>query len=93
MADITLDGFHEPIVKSPIRRTGRGGGTIFYISKRVCNDYEIVEFNPNRDEANGNGEFHFVKLHKCLGTNRTVIIGNIYRSPAKKKLCWIYYIA
>ena len=36
MSDITLDGFHEPLVQDPIRKSGRGGGLVMYINKRVA---------------------------------------------------------
>ena len=84
MNDLILDGFHEPIIQTPIRRSGRGGGLAIFVNKRVCEYHNIQEFNPNPDPACAAGEFQFVKLHKCLGTNRTLILGNVYRSPAQK---------
>ena len=84
MSDVVLDGFHDPIIQTPVRRSGRGGGLVIYVNKRVCDQHNIEEFNPNPDPANGSGEFLFIKLHKSLGTNRTLIVGNVYRSPALK---------
>ena len=84
MDDIRLEGFHDPIVKSSFRASGKGGGLVSFINKRVCESHDIQEFFPNPDPANGCGEFQFIKLHNCIGTNRTLIIGNVYRSPAKR---------
>ena len=82
--DIKLEGFHDPIVQNPIRPTGKGGGLVIYVHTRVV-DYEKIElFNPNPEPLNTCGEFQFIKLHNCKGFNRTKIIGNIYRSPARK---------
>ena len=82
--DITLDGFHEPILQDPIRSSGRGGGLVIYVHKRVVDSDKIERFNPNPDPLNTCGEFQFIKLHQCKGFNRTKIIGNIYRSPSRK---------
>lgn len=81
--DLLLDGFHEPIVQTPIRRSGRGGGLAIYVNKNVCEHDNIMTFNPNPDPANGSGEFQFIKIQQCKGANKTVTIGNIYRSPSK----------
>ena len=83
MNDITLDGFHEPIVQDPIRKSGRGGGLIMYINKNVVDADKIEFFQPNPEPTNACGEFQFVKIHQCKGFNRTKIIANVYRSPSR----------
>ena len=82
--DIRLNGFHDPIVQNPKRPSGKGGGLAIYIHKRVAELEEIETFNPNPESLNTCGEFQFVKIHRCKGYNRTKIIGNIYRSPARQ---------
>ena len=84
MDDILLDNFHEPIVKNPTRSSGRGGGLVIYINKRVCEDpvEDIEEFDPYSEPGNNSGEFQFIKLKNCKGHRKTAILGNVYRSPA-----------
>ena len=83
MNDIALDGFHEPIVQDPIRSSGRGGGLVMYINKRLVDAEKIEALQPNPEPTNTCGEFQFVKLHQCKGYNRTKIIANVYRSPSR----------
>ena len=40
--DIELDGFYEPFVQDPIRKSGKGGGLAFYVNK------PRLEFNVKR---------------------------------------------
>ena len=80
--DLLLDGFHAPIHKNPLRTSGKGGGLVTYINKRVCNSENIEEFEPQLDTENCNGEFQLIKLHNCKGFNSTKVVGNIYRSPS-----------
>lgn len=82
--DLELDGFHEPIVSEPIRKSGRGGGLIMYVNKRVCSADNIVEYDPNPEPSNTAGEFQFVKIQNCKQQRRTIIVGNVYRSPSRK---------
>ena len=85
ISDITLPGFHDPILQSPIRSTGKGGGLAIYVNKRVCNDADnIMPFSPCSEPQNSCGEFQFVKLQECKGHRKTVILGNVYRSPSKR---------
>ena len=85
ISDITLPGFHDPIVQNPIRNTGRGGGLAIYVNKRVCNDEDDIEpFIPYSEPDNKSGEFQFVKIKDCKGQRKTVILGNVYRSPSNK---------
>ncbi len=84
ISDITLSGFHDPILQNPVRSTGKGGGLAIYINKRVCEDESnIVTFSPYTEPENYSGEFQFVKLKECKKQRKTVIIGNVYRSPSK----------
>ena len=34
--DITLNGFHDPILQSPYRKSGKGGGLAIYVNKSFC---------------------------------------------------------
>ena len=84
IADLFLDGFHEPVVKSPIRSSGRGGGLTIYVNKRICEESDIDrKFNPNPEPENVSGEFQFIKIKNFKGSNKTAIVGNVYRSPSR----------
>ena len=81
--DLLIDGFHPPIVQAPARKSGRGGGLITYVNSDVCNvnEYEIVDqLSTNVDPEEG--EFLFIKIINCKRLPKTVIIGNMYRSPS-----------
>ena len=78
---IMLDGFHEPFVQDPLRTSGKGGGLIIFVHKRVCDFDQIEPLDADIDPTDCSGEFQLLKLHKCKGFNNTKIIGNIYRSP------------
>ena len=80
--DLILDNFHKPLVKPPSRASGKGGGLVIYINKRLCEEEDIEEFEPYSEEDNNSGEFQFIKLKNCYGRQKTVILGNVYRSPA-----------
>ena len=75
---ISLDGFQDPI-----RTSGRGGGLIIFVNKRVCDSDQIEPLDPKLDPTDCSGEFQFFKIHKCKGFNSTKIIGNLYRSPSR----------
>ena len=81
--DLLLEGFHPPLIQAPVRSTCRGGGLITYVNAGVCcaDDVEMLDVGhgPTQD-----CEFLFVKLRQCKKVNRSVIIGNIYRSPSRK---------
>jgi ribosomal protein S18 len=81
--DLLLDGFHDPLVKAPIRTTGKGGGLAIYINTDVCDFDDIEQFEPNPDPSSLHCEFQFIKINRCKGSNNTVIIGNVYRSPSR----------
>ena len=81
--DLALNGFHEPFVQDPMRTSGKGGGLVTFINKRVCDFEKIEPFDPKDDPSDSSGEVQFFKIHNCKGFNRTKIIGNIYRSPSR----------
>ena len=54
ISDILLDGFYEPIVQDPIRKSGKGGGLAIYINKRVCSPENIENFVPNHNSETVN---------------------------------------
>ena len=86
ISDILLDGFYEPIVQDPIRKSGKGGGLAIYVNKRVCSPENIENFVPTHNSETVNrtsGEFQFVKIHNCKGLNKTKVLVNIYRSPSE----------
>ena len=81
--DVTLEYFHEPLLQNPI--SNKGGGMAIYVNKRIVEDSGDIEpIKPNPDLENLNGEFQFVKIHKCKGFKQTKVIANIYRSPSRK---------
>ena len=83
--DLLLDGFHEPLIAPPKRSSGKGGGLAIYVNTRVCDNAEDIKpFDPNPDPENTSGEFQFIKLLNCKNNKRTVVVGNIYRSPSRK---------
>ena len=81
IADLTLDAFHEPIIKAPIRASGRGGGLEIYVNKRVC---DMTSIETLDEPQNTSGEFQLTKIKECKRSNRTVIIENVYCSPSRK---------
>ena len=76
-----MEGFHEPFVKPPLRKSGKGGRLVTYINNRVCESENIELFDCNPDPDNTSGELQFIKLHNCKGYQSTKIIKNAYRSP------------
>ena len=83
--DLELDGFYEPFVQDPIRKSGKGGGLAIYVNKRVCVDSDDIEiFCPYSESDNKSGEFQFIKIKNCEGQRKSVILGNIHRSPSAK---------
>ena len=83
--DVTLNYFHVPLIQNPI--SNKGGGLALYVNKRVVADHSDIEPiipNPNPEPNNLNGEFQFVKIHKCKGFKQTKVIVNIYRSPYRQ---------
>ena len=90
--DLKLNGFYEPLIQDPFRSTSKGGGLIIYVNKQVCEEDNIKSFIPYSEPDNFSGEFQFIKLIDCKGSRKTIILGNVYRSPSCKpdkfnKLC------
>ncbi|KAL5267870.1 hypothetical protein ACHWQZ_G004797 [Mnemiopsis leidyi] len=83
ITDIFIDGFHEPIHQPPARKSGKGGGLVTYINKHACDSQNIEKLKVNVDPNDYSGEFQFLKIHNCKGSNKTMIIVNFYRSPSK----------
>ena len=83
--DLLIEGFHPPIVQSPVRSTDRGGGLATYVNKRVCSVDDIKTIDLNFESPPTDGEFLFTKITSCKNINKTVIIGNVYRSPSRKR--------
>ena len=81
---VLLDGFFEPIHQAPYRTTNKGGGLAIYVNKSVCNEDEIKKLKIEIDPPDPNGEFLLIKINNCKNTGKTVIIGNVYRSPSRK---------
>ena len=83
--DLLIEGFHPPIVQSPVRNTDRGGGLAIYVNKRVCSVDDIETIDLNFESPPTDGEFLFIKITSCKNFKKTVIIGNVYRSPSRKR--------
>ena len=71
-------------MQDPLRKSGKGGGLSIYVNKRVCAEEDIVSFCPYNEPGNTSGEFQFIKIKNCKGLRKTIILGNIYRSPSCK---------
>ena len=83
--DIELDGFHKPVTQNPIRKSGKGGGLAIYVNKRVCSERDdIKQIFPYSEPENTSGEFLFIKIENCKHNRKTVIFGNVYRTPSMK---------
>ena len=83
--DLLIEGFHPPIVQSPVRQSGRGGGLATYVNKRVCSVEDINKIDLNFESPSNDGEFLFIKINCCKNFKKTVIVGNVYRSPSRKR--------
>ena len=83
ISDLLLEGFHGLIVQEPICASRKGGGLTIYVNKRVCDEDDIQKFDLNPDATNLCGEFQFLKIKNCKDSNKTVIIGDEYRSLAR----------
>ena len=81
--DLLIDGFHEPFLKAPVRKSGKGGGLAIYVNKKVCNASNLELVDPGLDPEDTSGEFQILKMHNCKHENKTKVIVNFYRSPSK----------
>ena len=82
--DLTLEGFHPPIVQAPYRSSNKGGGLACYINMRICSADDIEKLELELDPPSADGEFSLIKIKNCLKTNKTIILANAYRSPSRK---------
>ena len=82
LRDLEIDGFHEPIIQEPMRKSGKGGGLAIYINKRVCDPEKLEKMDLRLDPEDTSGEFLALKVHDFKHTNKTKVIVNFYRSPS-----------
>ena len=80
--DIILDEFHPPITRSPTRSSNKGGGLAIYVNKSFCSEDDLVDLKLEVQPPDPNGEFLFVKVSNCKNSEKTIILGNVYRSPS-----------
>ena len=83
--DLFIEGFHPPIVQSPVRKSDRGGGLATYVNTRVCSDEDINTIDLNFESPPNDGEFLFTKITNCKNSKKSVIVGNVYRSPSRNR--------
>ena len=83
--DLLIEGFHPPIVQSPVRESDRGGGLATYVNTRVCSVDDIKTIDLNFESPPTDGEFLFITINNCKNSKKSVIIGNVYRSPSRKR--------
>ena len=88
LSDLTLEGFHPPVLKAPFRKSGRGGGLAVYVRNTVCceDDIDILDLGLDEKTIDGDGEFLPLRIRNCKSKNRSVILLNTYRSPSRKPL-------
>ena len=82
--DILITGFYPPEQQPPARKSGKGGGLLTYVNKRLCGSADdIVDFNSGI-ETNTTGEFLITKVtvNKNVSMPNTIMIINVYRSPS-----------
>ena len=86
ISDLHIEGFHPPIIQAPAHSTCRGGGLATYVNKNVCSidEFQKIDIDSDSESRNIDGEFLFVKINQCKGINKSLIIGNVYRSPSSK---------
>ena len=77
---IMLKGFNPPITQPPVRASDKGSGLAIYINKNICDEDDYDQIGPDK-----NGEFLFVKINNCTKTEKSVVLGNVYRSPLNNK--------
>lgn len=82
--DLIIEGFHPPIIQAPVRSTCKGGGLAIYVNCKMCSPDQIEPVNLRLSEPSSDGEFLFVKISECKNVRKSVIIGNVYRSPSRQ---------
>ena len=85
--DLLLEGFHPPIIQDPARATGKGGGLVIYVNERVC-DFDDIETiglgHEGQEHPSPDGEFLVIKIKECKKVKKSIINGNVYRSPSRQ---------
>ena len=83
--DIIIEGFHEPLIMNPVRKSNKGGGLAVYINKRVCASEEFEQLDkPIDQDPTFEAEFQCVRIRNTKCTGKTIILVNTYRSPSRK---------
>ena len=91
--DLILEGFHPPKLSIPRRKSCKGGGLATYINTTVCDEDEIEVFEPrNVDLQSFDCELMFVRLNRHKKVNKSIILGNVYRSPSREPEKFIQYL-
>ena len=81
---LLLTGFYPPEQQPPARKSGKGGGLLTFVNKRLCGSADdIVNFNSGI-KTNTTSEFLITKVpvNKNVSMPNTVMIINVYRSPS-----------
>ena len=88
LEDIMIEGFHAPITQSPARSSNRGGGLATYVNKRVCESDDVNVIDLKFETSPTDGEFLLIQISKCKNLKKSIIVGNVYRSPSRKPECF-----
>ena len=81
--DLTIEGFYDPLIKNPARKSNKGGGLAIYVNKKACALEEIDALDIKNDQPL-DGEFQCVRIRNFKCTGKTSVIVNTYRSPSRK---------
>lgn len=83
ISELTIDGFHTPIVQNPIRNSAKGGGLAIYVNQKFVKtetSIKILNSLCAHDKIE-EGEHLYIEID--TGQNKkNVVIGNMYRSPS-----------
>ena len=55
-----------------------------YVNRWVFDEGNIKKITPYNEPDNTSGEFHFIKVVNYKNSRKSVILGNVYRSPSCK---------
>ena len=78
--DLTLEGFHPPIIQEPFRNSGLGGGLAIYVNKKICNEEDLEKIDLGQEHPNSDGEFLFVKIKECKNVRKQLLL-ETFTSP------------
>ena len=71
--ELTLEGFHDPVLQKPCRDSTRGGGLAIYVNKNMCAETSIKTLNELSSADDPSlGEFLFVEID--MGKNAKNIV-------------------